>query len=93
MWKTRLKDLRKATTKYINRPGTAGACGVESHRGRLFYYKEGVKMEEKKTKKSKKAEALEHIERIKAFGPAYYRKNEVIKILRAFVEMYCNGRR
>ena len=51
-------------------------------------------MEEKtKTKKSKKAEALEHIERIKAFGPAYYRKNDVIKILRAFVEMYFSGRR
>ena len=47
---------------------------------------------EKKTKKNKRAEALEHVERIKAFGPAYYRKRDVVRILHSFIDLYI-GRR
>ena len=47
-------------------------------------------MAEKKTskKQSKKAEAIAHVERLRAFAPAYYKKETVIKILRAFIELY-----
>lgn len=46
-------------------------------------------MEKKVTKKKPgKKDALQHIERIKAYGPPYYKKSDVIKILRSFISMY-----
>ncbi|MBQ1296576.1 MAG: hypothetical protein IIY21_21200 [Clostridiales bacterium] len=50
-------------------------------------------MEEKKkgTKRKRrpgKEEALEHIERIRIYGAPYYRKIDVLRILRAFIELY-----
>lgn len=49
-------------------------------------------MEEKKKRPkkapSKKQEALAHIERIRMYGAPYYKKLDVIKLLREFLELY-----
>ena len=71
---------------------------VESHpapvyiTGAYFIGKEKKMEKEKKTKKNKRAEALEHVERIRVFGPAYYRKRDVVRILNSFIDLYI-GRR
>lgn len=48
--------------------------------------------EKKKTTRKKtrpgKEEALAHIERIRLYGAPYYKKLDVLKILRSFVDMY-----
>ena len=41
----------------------------------------------KKTRPDKE-EALAHIERIRLYGAPYYKKLDVLKILRSFVDMY-----
>lgn len=43
---------------------------------------------EKKQKPNKKQEALAHIERIRMYGAPYYRKQDVLKMLRSFLELY-----
>lgn len=49
-------------------------------------------MEEKKRKKPTKEQlrkdALDHVERIRQFGPPHYKKENVVKILRAFIDLY-----
>lgn len=46
-------------------------------------------MEKKRTQKpTKKQEALAHIERIRMYGAPYYRKQEVLKMFREFIELY-----
>ena len=42
----------------------------------------------KTTRRDRKQEALAHIERIRMYGAPYYRKQEVLKMLREFLELY-----
>lgn len=63
------------------------------NRGPLLIRKE-YKMDETKKKTTRKKtrpgkeEALAHIERIRQYGAPYYRKLDVLKILRSFVDLY-----
>ena len=43
---------------------------------------------ERKPKTNKKQEALAHIERIRTYGAPYYRKSDVLKLLREFLDLY-----
>lgn len=80
------KDSIRETNKQVTHNRAPG------NRGPLLIGKE-KKMEEKKkvTKRKRrpgKDEALEHIERIRIYGAPYYRKIDVLRLLRTFIELY-----
>lgn len=61
--------------------------------GALFNKERSKTMEEKKKTTRKKTrpgkeEALAHIERIRKYGAPYYKKIDMLKILRSFVDLY-----
>ncbi len=84
------KDSTIETTRrqLIDNPNRA-----PGNRGPLLIRKE-YKMDETKKKTTRKKtrpgkeEALAHIERIRKYGAPYYRKIDMLKILRSFVDMY-----
>ena len=49
---------------------------------------ESKSTKERKQKTTKKQEALAHIERIRMYGAPYYRKQDVLKMLREFLALY-----
>lgn len=42
----------------------------------------------KSPKTTKKQEALAHIDRLRMYGAPYYRKQDVLKLLRSFIDLY-----